>query len=495
MMMFEDREWSCWQEKILSEAEHGSGNIGVIARAGAGKTTIIEEITKRLKPSLKVLVLAFNTEIAAELDKRVRKGCQVMTLNGLGHRAISRAFGSKKPTSQGLVKSILKREEFFPHPSQNAIRNDIAKIIGRYKNTLCNDVRKILASLGINPLDILDESERSIGTQEEQEEDAIRRIILIVRKVLEITKHEIEVSSEIDYDDQIWAPVAMKLPTDEWDIVLGDEVQDWNNAQIELVSKAVRPGGGRIILVGDPRQSIYTFRGADPHAFGRLVQKFQAQVLSLPVTYRCGKKIVDVARKIVPDIEAGPKNPEGDVTREKKLDVSRLSPGDFVISRKNAPLIHFCLQTISKGMPAKIAGKDLGRDLLAIVEDTRKKVPEMQVLTQIQSDMKKKIEFSKSLDDDSIQADLVDKLECIRTLFMVHGSVNAVIDALNFLCVDQKKSKGVVLFTTAHRAKGLECDRVFLLEWTFRSDREEEQNLLYVAQTRAKKSLVCIEAE
>ncbi len=490
--LFGNTSWSSYQEAIFREVELGQGNIGVIARAGAGKTTLIEEITRRLPANTKVLVLAFNTDIATELSKRVRKGCDVMTLNGLGHRAIVQSFGNKKPTSNSLARSILRGESFFPHPSQTTRRNEFLKIIGRYKNTMNSNTQSLLNALSINPLFFLEESDRMIGTEEEQVKEALRQISVLVNRALSITKKEIENSTEIDYDDQLWAPVSMKLPTEQWDFVLGDEVQDWNAAQVELVSQALRPGG-RIVIVGDPKQSIYTFRGADPKAFDRLNDKFNSKIFRLPVTYRCAKKIVEVAQKLVPDLEAGDSNPLGEVSSVDTLDMEQLIPGDFVISRKNAPLLGLCLQAISAGIPARIAGKDLGRDLLEIVNDAKSVTnDDASVFLHIQKELSKKIEFSKTLEDDTVQNDLVDKLECMRILFEKHSSSKGVEEALQLLCIDQKKSGGVVLFTTAHRAKGLEADRVWLLETTFRSDKPEEQNLLYVAQTRAKRTLFLI---
>ena len=57
-----------------------------------------------------------------------------------------------------------------------------------------------------------------------------------------------------------------------------------------------------------------------------------------------------------------------------------------------------------------------------------------------------------------------------------------------------KAGKDVLLFSSTHKAKGLEWDRVFMLDWTFRPQRGiEEENLWYVAVTRAKNTLYLVQ--
>lgn len=52
--------------------------------------------------------------------------------------------------------------------------------------------------------------------------------------------------------------------------------------------------------------------------------------------------------------------------------------------------------------------------------------------------------------------------------------------------------RGAVMCSSVHKAKGLEAERVYLLEGTFRSTSVEENNLRYVAITRAKSTLAWV---
>ncbi|NLX10646.1 MAG: UvrD-helicase domain-containing protein [Chloroflexi bacterium] len=75
--------------------------------------------------------------------------------------------------------------------------------------------------------------------------------------------------------------------------VLVDEFQDTNDAQRAIVYALAgaedRAGDGRLFVVGDPKQSIYAFRGADVSVFGRVHDDFLAwggQALPLTTSFR-----------------------------------------------------------------------------------------------------------------------------------------------------------------------------------------------------------------
>jgi superfamily I DNA/RNA helicase len=51
---------------------------------------------------------------------------------------------------------------------------------------------------------------------------------------------------------------------------------------------------------------------------------------------------------------------------------------------------------------------------------------------------------------------------------------------------------GVITCSSVHKAKGLEAERVFVLAKTLRGGSREEENIAYVAYTRAKMDLVLV---
>ena len=68
-----------------------------------------------------------------------------------------------------------------------------------------------------------------------------------------------------------------------------------------------------------------------------------------------------IAQEIVPSFQAGPNNADGTVTScTAKHVLTEAKPGDFVLSRSNAPLLGLCLQFIKQGVRANIQGRDVG---------------------------------------------------------------------------------------------------------------------------------------
>ncbi|MFH4202137.1 UvrD-helicase domain-containing protein, partial [Acinetobacter baumannii] len=69
-----------------------------------------------------------------------------------------------------------------------------------------------------------------------------------------------------------------------WKAILVDEYQDTNPTQ-EKILNHLAMSGARLTIVGDEKQSIYAFRGADPRVFERALEKIGNSV-SLDESFR-----------------------------------------------------------------------------------------------------------------------------------------------------------------------------------------------------------------
>lgn len=92
------------------------------------------------------------------------------------------------------------------------------------------------------------------------------------------------------------------FPEQGYDYVIVDEFQDLTPGEQELMFR-LRRSGGQLVALGDPRQSIYKFRGNDPQGLARIEMHLGAggSVVDVRITecQRCPKPIVVAANQLM----------------------------------------------------------------------------------------------------------------------------------------------------------------------------------------------------
>jgi ATP-dependent exoDNAse (exonuclease V) beta subunit len=301
-------------------------------------------------------------------------------------------------------------------------------------------------------------------------------------------------SKRIDFSDMIYLPLRLNWTRGMFDLVCIDEAQDMNVGQLSLAVRVCKPAG-RIAIVGDNRQAIYRFRGADTEGLDRLKKELNAQELGLTTTYRCPRKIVEYAQSLVPDLQAAPNAPEGSITSILATELHKqVQPGDFVLSRTNAPLTKACLSLIRQGIRARIVGRDIGQRLSNIAKRLRA-IDVPAFYTRLGEWARREIDRAKKAKRNSRIQLICDQADTLRALLFGIDDLDKLFRRIEDLFGDP--SAAVVMCSSVHRAKGLEADRVFVLQDTlypgkWSKDKHEEQNIEYVAVTRAKSVLVWV---
>src|SRR5258708_36261347 len=98
----------------------------------------------------------------------------------------------------------------------------------------------------------------------------------IVEAAQAIYRESLAQTGIIDFDDMILFPLVKNLRVKFGkDLLFLDEAQDLSRARQALAKKFIKPGG-RIVIVGDDRQAIYGFSGADAAALDNLTESMQA---------------------------------------------------------------------------------------------------------------------------------------------------------------------------------------------------------------------------
>lgn len=476
------RVWSTQQIAIFSSFEKGTGNLVVVARAGVGKTTtIIEGINH--SPAEKIMLCAFNKRIADELTAKLSNPrAESKTLHSIGFRFITRNW-TKVRVDNDRGRRIA--QQIMGHEVPDPMLNNVVKLTSLAK--------------GMCPFPKLDEIvdiayEFDLAPDQEWIEDgwSPERLASYAMKCMD---KACEKDGTIDFDDMVFIPLRNRWVRGSWDLIVVDEAQDMNAAQLLLAQKAVKKGG-RIVVVGDDRQAIYGFRGADSGSIARLKKELSAVELGLTITYRCPKQIVELAQKIVPDFMAAANAPEGTIINimKDKL-VAMAGPHDFILSRKNAPLAGVCLALLRAGKRAKIQGKDIGRGLINLVKKINgKSMPDFHArLTKWEEREVKRLLASGKKSAEARIEYINDQAETLRELAEGLSGVKELTTRIDNLFADVEGKNDAIMCSTVHKAKGLEADRVFILESTLRRGGSiEENNIEYVAITRAKKELVWV---
>lgn len=490
---------SAYQQAILNwfhNAVEHPGSLIVEAVAGSGKTTTIVKASEIIPTTHKAVFLAFNKSIATELSERLPQHIESKTLNALGWAVLRSQLGLNFNAIDANKNRILVREMV------GGGRTLEQRLISQHERALCNLVAKA-KSHALAPMkyaksgmDVVDTGIwYSLAERYQIEYDC--EFDELASWATQILQRGIDDTSIVDFDDQIYLPVVLDLGGWKYDWVIIDEAQDVSHVQRSLLKRFMR-GDSRLVAVGDSRQAIYGFRGADSESLKTIAEGFGAVTLPLSITYRCPKAVVAIAKNYVPQIEAHEDATEGLVRAAECFSVEEFTPGDMVVCRNTAPLITLAYRCIGQGVGVTVKGRDIGAGLVALVRKLSKRTEDIETFSgRLEAWAHDQIARATSKEDESLANSISDKYQSLVAV-MDHSSaadVPALLVSIERLFSD--KASGTCL-STVHKAKGLEADRVFILEPSLMPSKwakqewqmEQENNLLYVAVTRALKELV-----
>jgi DNA helicase-2/ATP-dependent DNA helicase PcrA len=489
------------QEAILAGVRDSRTPIIVIAHPGTGKTTTLVLMANVMPPAANLLGLAFNVSAKKELEKRFPPTAQVMTINGLGHRAWGRAIGKRLILDEKklgrLVTTTCKETGFHADGDQwAAIRWAVAQAM------LCGLIPSHYPQFtGLVPDD--EATWAAIG-----EGMAMSQPLLsIARKVLIESIRE-AFAGNISFDDQIYMSALFNGVFPRFANVMTDESQDFSPLNHIMLRKTLGPEG-RPFVVGDPNQSIYAFRGADFESMAK-IRAMRPDWLEYPlsVTFRCPRAVVERQHHIAPLYRAHESNPEGSFAvapRGWDLDKLGLNSGHgvAVLCRNNAPLVTLAFKLIRGGHGCHMLGRDIGKGLKALAKKIIKPEdlpPAMALAIQTWRDQ----EFSiAQVKDDQAKMDRVtDQAESLNAILEGSGAKcgQSLFEEIEILF---SKESGAVTLSTGHRAKGLEWNTVIHLDpWRLPSrfavteaQKRQEANLKHVIETRTRGALLEANAE
>lgn len=478
-----ERVWSKYQvaifDRILKAVKDGSElNLVVEAVAGSGKTSTGVRMLELLPTTLDILFCAFAKDIAKELATRAPKHVKVSTLHSLGFGVITRMVKNVQVDEHKVSRIVEGLLDMFTH---GYLLPTICQVVSLMKATLCPETSDGIAEL-------VDR----FGIETNGDFDTI---VEVACAALERSRH---LTTVIDYDDMIYVPVWRKLPVHKHDVIFVDEAQDLNRSQIELVKMAVKKGG-IVIAVGDRHQSIYGFRGADTDAIPNIISELNAETLPLSITYRCPRKVVELVNQKFPEIafEAAQLAVDGTFkTVSMNVAEAEFTPGDMVLCRCNAPLVKPAFALIRRGVKAVILGRDIGKGLISLCRKM-KATDVSDLVIKLTEYEEREVGKLQAANKGSQAQSVQDK---VATLIALTDDVTSLTSLeMKIEGIFSEKADGVV-FSSIHRAKGKEAQKVYILHpelmphpmakqpW----EVVQERNMEYVAYTRALSELVLV---
>lgn len=464
------------QQAIIDFATTTTDNLLVSALAGAAKTSTLVMVASAL-PKVQILSIAFNKRIADEMAQRLPPNCEARTLNAIGHRAWSDTIGRR------LIVDTSKNFKLLSNEIDRLARIEKSAVYKDFGDTL--DMIAAGKTSGYVPSGHFPEAKRLMDDDtffdslDVMPTELQRRLV----RAVSIASIKAGFDGKVDFDDQILLPTVFSALFPSMPLVLVDEAQDLSELNHAMLRKLVRK---RVIGVGDERQSIYAFRGAHEQAMSLLANQFSMQRLGLTTTFRCPKEVVRAAWWHAPLMKWADWAQEGVVRSKLDWGLDEVSDGSAILCRNNAPLFAQAIKFLKNGRNCTIVGNDIGKGLLKIMKKFGDfNLGRNEVEKQIEKWSEGQLAKSRS------PARVADRADCMRLFASQGGNLGEAMAYAEHLF----RSSGPVQMMTVHKSKGLEYDDVFLLDEHLIGDVEQEKNLRYVAQTRAKNSLTYVTSE
>ncbi len=447
----------------------------IMAFAGSGKTTTLRLISEAM-PTRRGLYLAFNKAIADEARSKFGAQVDCRTFHSLAFRHVDRHITDKlrlprlsparlaeqyRLRPQQVRRRINGRYEFFVlRPSQQAM------LISRGLSQFCSTHARHPAP-------------RHLPIAEDIHADDAQALRDLLYPLLELRwqesldpRHRAGIGHEIYL--KRWALSEPRIPAD---YILFDEAQDSDPIMLGVLLGQ----SAQVVYVGDPHQQIYQWRGAV-----NAMQRLPLPDSRLTRSFRFGQPVADLANVFLQALgEVVPL--EGNERQTSRIDLSPFMQGrDAILCRTNARAMSMLMGGLVQGHRVALQA-DTDKLLkfvngaLALRNGRRcNDVPELALF----DDWREVQEFCEAGEGSDMKP--------LVKLIDEHGP-ELLRQALQ-KAVAPEQADYVV--STAHKAKGLEWNRVHIEDdYNHRIVKnrvqinDDELRLLYVAITRARTDL------
>lgn len=471
---YTDEQLSCI-ETFQSES-----HLKISALAGTGKTTTLLGIANAV-PKKKGLYLAFNREIAEEARKEFPSNVECRTTHSFAYEFSSRHYAAEKLSgslSPTRVAEFLNLEPVSLGEHRNYSARQVGKWVVDTVATFCRSEDLIFGPQHVS-------CGRLSDLKSQSDRDALSDYLLECADCIWMNARNPSSPIPLGHDGylKLW---SISHPRFEHDFIMLDEAQDTNAAVIQ----ALTAQNVQTVYVGDKYQQIYGFRGA----FNAMDKIHVPYECALTTSFRFGASLAEVANALIGKFGETRKM-VGDRSKNTTINTTINTTAALTkIYRTNMGLLSGLADALKSGKKPYLAG-GVG-DLSALIYDVELMQSGQPAISNSDffgfKNWHDLVAFSKASEGGSYQT--------VVQIIDTYGVQNLkqMINRVSASDVD-------VILTTAHKSKGKEwahvevCDdfatsiRLSYLQqesYSFSDPSVEEITLLYVAMTRAQKSLV-----
>lgn len=277
------------QQRIA--ATHIEGPLLVLAGAGSGKTRVVTyRIAHLLKvgvPPSEILAMTFTNKAADEMRQRIFQLTQEIILACTFHSLCARILRES-------IMHLGYRKDFTIYDEEDSekVIKECVKTLGLKEEKALLKTLKAQISQAKNALT----SPENIPADEK-----------LLHQVYGMYQQKLKEYNALDFDDLLYLTVCLfksnkqilDMYQKRWSFILIDEYQDTNMAQYTLIG-LLAAHHNNVFAVGDPDQSIYSWRGANVHNILNFEKDFlNAKVIALEENYRSHSLILEAANSLI----------------------------------------------------------------------------------------------------------------------------------------------------------------------------------------------------
>ncbi|MFC9266315.1 UvrD-helicase domain-containing protein [Streptomyces zhihengii] len=483
------------QQRAIIDAAQDGLNVAVQALAGTGKTSTMVALARRM-PNRRITYLAFNSANAA--DARLKfaglRHVSVSTAHSLAARDLmvtdlaDKVADGQQDGGTGTNANAEWADILGVQPVPSADRGEdltAEDIVVLIKETIRNFRNSDSAAIDLIHVP---DPEHPLMDQAARPQALRRAVLEHARDAWQDKINPASRALHFHHDDylKIW---ALSRPRIHADTVIFDEAQDINPVLRKVVLDNMRPTSGppaQVVIVGDPNQSIYAFRGAE-----NALEDWPADIeLPLNKSWRFGPEVADIANIFLKLLRA-PYLMEGNDGTSTA--VGPIATPEAVLGRSNAGVVSAVLAALEEGRTVHMVG---GGDELKRMAEGAKELQE-KGRTRKHPEL---VPFRswKQVRQYVDKHDSAKQLEVFVRLVDEHGA-DTLIEMVGQLTEDATDADLIV--ATAHKSKGLEWGLV-QVGTDFRGPKaslepgqptvlpsDEELRLAYVTATRGMREL------